>query len=116
MKGSISNWPQVAAGKTEGVWPHCPSFEGGTNCLLSRGHVGLHRNSISVWGDEPEIIEEYQLLHAKLRDIASQVGNIHTNYIGPDGRAAAAAVRNDVLKILAKELKLNPGTPPRGGS
>lgn len=116
MMGDKSDWPQVSTGRTEGDWPECLHNSGvGSFCRLSRGHQGLHREYESAWGDELRVVEEYQLLRAKLKTAITAIANIGVNYVGPDGRAAAAGVRNEVLKILAKELTVDTPTPaPRG--
>jgi hypothetical protein len=115
MRGDKAEWPVVASGKTEGTWPTCLNNDGSNVfCRLSRGHTGIHRSEGDlVWGDEDEVIEEYHLYRARVADIASQILNMFTRYIGQEGRGASRSTRDAVLRMFKDQLNIDPGKPPR---
>jgi hypothetical protein len=93
-------------------WPICGDGEPGTKdggCLLRRGHPGVHRSDSGFWGDDARRIEQLMIDADEDREthrrVRAAVVAIDTNYVGQEGRGAAASVRDIVLRLLDAELR-----------
>jgi hypothetical protein len=95
--------------KVTSLWPECGDSEPGTldSCRLKRGHPGSHRSPTGAWGDDSRRIEDLQEVianeQATRARIREAVETMFTDYIGPEGRGAAAGVQREVLQILDRE-------------